>query len=100
MALNMKNESKGTVKFDRTSAYYTDKRGNKKAVESFQEASNKEAECGCGVVCGCGYSYVKLVNYNSETGEQTPMVLYLVDGAVVVDTEDAAKAAIDGYKAL
>ena len=99
MALNMKNTSKGTVKFDRTAAYYVDKKGNKKAIGSLQEAQNKEAECGCGVVCGC-YSYLKLTNYNSSTGEETPMVLYLVDGAAVIDTEANAIAAIDGYKAL
>jgi len=99
MALDMKNNSLGTVKFDRTSAYTTDRKGNKKAVGSLQEALNKEAECGCGVVCGC-YSYLKLVNYNSVTGEETPIVVYVVDGALVVDTEDNAKTAIDGYKAI
>lgn len=99
MALNMKNDSEGTVKFNSGVAYFKDKKGNKRPINSVQEAQNKEAECGCGIVCGC-YSYLKITNYNSVTGEETPIVVYSVDGALVVDTEANAKAAIDGYKAI
>jgi hypothetical protein len=99
MAVNQKNESRGTVKFNSGVAYFLDKKGNKKSIESLQEAQNKEAECGCGVVCGC-YSYIKLIDYNSETGAETPIVIYSVDGVLLVDTEANAKAEIDGYKAL
>lgn len=57
-------------------------------------------KCGCGIECDC-YGYLTLPNWNSSTGERTnSYALYIVDGEVVVDTLENAKAAIDVIKGI
>jgi hypothetical protein len=99
MAVNQKNESPGKVKFDRGAAYYADSKGNKKNVGSLAEGLALEADCGCGITCGC-YSYLTLKDYNSTTGAVTYKALYLVNGVAVIGSVESAKAAIDVIKAI
>lgn len=92
--MNQKDNSYGRVKFKHPATF-----DNNKPIRSLAEGLAKEAECGCGIECQC-YGYLVLKDWNSTTGEQTYSAIYIVDGALVVDTVDNAKAAIDAFKAL
>lgn len=93
MALNMKNESPGRVKFDGCATVQSNN-GDKKRVGSLQEALSEEAKCGCGIECGC-YSYLTLKNYNTTTMEASQIALCVINGAIMIGTVDEVKAAID-----
>lgn len=57
-------------------------------------------KCGCGIECDC-YGYITLPNWNSVSGERTDgYAIYIVDGALVVDTIANAKAQLDAIKLL
>ena len=79
---------------------YAKRASDNTSVKSFNEALKELATCGCGIECDC-YGYLTLPNWNSVTGERTDgYAIYIVDGAVVVDTVANAKAAIEAYKAI
>ena len=81
--------NKGYVKVD-----------NNKGIGSLSEALAEDAKCGCGLECDC-YGYLVLPSWNSSTGARTDgYAIYIVDGAVKVDTVANAKVEIDAYKAL
>lgn len=94
MAQNLKNTGSGKVKFTRNSAYTVDSKGNKQSVDSLQDAIEANTVCGCGITCGC-YSYIKLKNYDSTTGETDFVCIWFIDGSPNYGTEAQAKAAID-----
>lgn len=56
-----------------------------------------DASCDCGINCCDGY--IKLPNYNSDSGDATTAALYIVDGALVIGTVASAEAAIKAFKA-
>ncbi len=66
-------------------------------MDGLREALSAEAECGCGIECGC-YSYLTLKNYDSATGAEFQVALAVIDGAVVTGTVADIKAAIDVAK--
>jgi hypothetical protein len=62
-------------------------------------ALKEAAECGCGMVCDECYSYITLKNYNSTTGDVEGYVaLYVVDGALVIDSVENTRAAQKAFK--
>lgn len=87
----------------------TKKRGRTVIADGYAEAKDgsplgsvealltEEAKCGCGI--NCCYGYLTLPNWDSTTGDRADrFALYIVDGAVKIDTIDNAKLEIEGYK--
>lgn len=56
-----------------------------------------DASCDCGINCCEGY--IKLPNYNSDSGDATTAALYVVDGELVIGTVESAEIAIKAFKA-
>ena len=56
-----------------------------------------QGNCECGI--DCCYGYLRLPNYNSNSGDTETYALYIVDGELVIEPEVDAKAAIKAFKA-
>ena len=53
-------------------------------------------DCHCGI--DCCYGYIRLPNYNSNSGDTETYAMYLVDGEWVIEPEADAKANILAFK--
>ncbi len=70
-----------------------------KNLGSLEEGLANLANCGCGIECTC-YGYLTLPNWNSATNAiDGYYAVYIVDGAMKVDTIANAQAEIDAIKA-
>lgn len=96
----MKNGKRGSARFKKGVAFVADGSATGQSIETLAEALAQDAECGCGEVCTDCYSYKTMKDFNSTTGEYTYKAVYIVNGALVVNTIANAKAAMDGFKAL
>ena len=55
-----------------------------------------QGDCTCGI--DCCYGYIRLPNYNSNSGDTETYAMYLVDGEWVIEPEADAKANILAFK--
>lgn len=70
--------------------------GKGKQFTTLQDALANDTKCGCGINCKEGF--ISLPNFNSESGDIDGFyALYIVDGEVVVDTVENAKAEIKSF---
>lgn len=70
--------------------------GKGKQFTTLQDALANDTKCGCGINCKEGF--IALPNFNSLSGDIDGFyAVYIVDGELVVDTVDNAKADIKSY---
>ncbi len=91
--------SKGKVKLAQGLAWILGRKGVRKNVETLNEALALEALCGCGIDCDC-FGFLTLPSWNSTTGESEYVAIYVIDGNIVVNDVETAKAEINAIKAL
>lgn len=70
--------------------------GKGKQFTTLSDALANDTKCGCGINCKEGF--IALPNFNSDSGDiDGYYALYIVDGEVVVDTVENAKAEIKSF---
>jgi uncharacterized protein YjdB len=70
--------------------------GKGKQFTTLQDALANDTKCGCGINCKEGF--IALPNFNSESGDiDGYYALYIVDGEIVVDTVENARAEIKSF---
>lgn len=92
-------KGRGQVKVKGSSLYVADGSATGSKVETLAEGLAQDTICGCGIECLC-FGYLKIRNWNSNTGEYDFRVGYFVDGVWTTATQDEAEAEILGYKAI
>ncbi len=82
----MKTQIKGGIVHD----------GKGKQFTTLQDALAHDTKCGCGINCKKGY--LVLPNFNSVSGDRDEfLAIYIVNGAIEIDTVANAEAAINAY---
>lgn len=70
--------------------------GKGKQFITLQDALANDTKCGCGINCKEGF--IALPNFNSESGDiDGYYALYIVDGAIEIDTVENAKTQIKNF---
>lgn len=95
-----KHGKRGGTNFRKGMAFVKDGSATGKSIDTLAEGLAQDAECGCGIRCECGYSYLTLENFDSATGDTERVAVYVVDGEIKVAPIDEAKLEQEGYKTL
>lgn len=70
--------------------------GKGKQFTTLQDALANDTKCGCGINCKEGF--IALPNFNSESGDiDGYYALYIVDGAIEIDTVENARTQIKNF---